>query len=392
MIGNVVKNPSGNINLGPITANGNYNFNVGRYKTASVAVNVGNPHIYGAVWDGSSNPAWTRTDDAANFPDPNPYYSGMSTIPTSPFDAVMPWAGICRVTDAIAGVLVKIPKFWYKWTRSGSAMQLQIADAPVAGFYTSPAHADRGDGVGERDYVYVGRYHCASDYKSKTGVLPISSIKRSVARTNIHTLGSNIWQLDYAMRWTINMLYLVEFANWNSQAMIGYGSGNNSSPENSGASDSMPYHTGTMKTSKTTYGVGCQYRYIEDWWGNVRDWCDGIYFSGSDIYCIKNPSNFSDTSDGIKVGQRATTSGFIKAWNNPTVSGFEYALYPNSVDNTLDGSTYITDYCYYDAGGTVLYVGGYFGQIKDNGALYVNGNIDGNFTGRSIGCRLMGLP
>ena len=146
----------------------------------------------------------------------------------SPFDTLLPWSGMVRSTDPQAGELVAIPKYWYKWTKSGSTIKLQIADGPAEGFLVSPAHCDRGDGHGERDVVYVGRYHChTSNWKSQTGGRPKADITRSSARSSIHNLGSTIWQWDWAMDWTIKMLYLVEYADWNSQTKIGYGCGNN---------------------------------------------------------------------------------------------------------------------------------------------------------------------
>ena len=358
--------------------------------TKQVAVDATFVQVYGVEWDGTSSSAMSRTDGAAGFTDPVPALNGSGG--SSPFDTLMPWAGIEIVDDADAGKLVKIPKYYYKWTRNGSTMKLQIADGPQEGFLVSPAHADRGDGSGERDYVYIGRYHCATTtYKSTSGVKPQASITRSTARSSIHNLGSKIWQMDYAMWWTVNMLYLVEFADWDSQKVIGYGCGDNSQTHNSGATDSMGYHTGTMQSSRTTYGSGTQYRYIEDWWGNVRDWCDGIYFSTADIYCIKDPSSFSDSTGGTKVGTRSTgSSGYIKAWNTPSAGGFEYALYPS--DHSASEGTYVCDYCYYYSSGVVLYVGGYYYQSQSYGAFYLYGNYQASNSNGYIGCRLQKLP
>ena len=291
--------------------------------------------------------------------------------------------------DAAAGKLVKIPKYWYKWARSGNTMKLQIADGPEDGFHVSPAHADRGDGHGERDAVYVGRYHCNTSYKSQAGSQPLGNITRATARTAIHNLGSTIWQYDFAMYWTIMMLYLVEYANWNSQATIGYGCSPGNNKFNMGATDAMTYHTGTSAASRTTYG-SVQYRHIEGLWDNVYDWCDGIYFSGVNVNCIKNPANFSDTGGGTTVGTRASTSGWISGWTNPTVDGFEYALYPNAVSGSE--STYVCDYCYYNASGVVLYVGGYYGQNQNHGAFYLDGNYAASNAYANIGCRLQKLP
>lgn len=344
-------------------------------------------NIYGAEWDGGSNPAWTRTDAAANFPDPQPAVNNGNG--SSPFDDIMPWAGMVIYNDATAGTLVAIPKYYYKWTRTGSAMKLQISPDPQDGFLVSPAHADRVDGAGERDYVYVGRYHCNTSYKSQAGSQPAASITRAQARSNIHNLGSTYWQYDFAMYWTIMMLYLVEYANWNSQATIGYGCSPSNSKFNSGATDAMIYHTGTSAASRTTYG-SVQYRHIEGLWDNVYDWCDGIRFSGSTVYCIANPASFSDTSGGTNVGTRATSSGWISGWTNPTADGFEYALYPNSVSGSK--TTYVCDYCYYGAGGVVLSVGGSYVRVQNLGAFCLSGNDAASNAYSGIGCRLMKLP
>ena len=351
--------------------------------------------IYGAEWAGTSDPSWVRTDAAVGFANPNPYYSGMSTTPSSPFDNIMPWSGMRRVTDANAGELVEIPKFYYKWTRDGIKMKLQISMSQFDGSHVSPAHADRGDGVGERDYVYVGRYHCStSDYKSTSGVKPKASITRATARTNIHNLGSSIWQQDFALWWTIKMLYLVEFANWNSQLKIGYNSGNNSSTENCGASDNMPYHTGTMETSRTSYGVGCQYRYMEDLWGNVRDWCDGIYFvNDASMYIVKNPSYFSDSANGVLVGACQKNYGIVQKWTTPTAVGYEYALYPSQYSLAVSPSTYSCDMCYdYNTSGTVLMVGGNYEQVPEWGMFFLNRTVNASWSRGDVGSRLMVLP
>ena len=366
--------------------------------TIAVIVEAVDTAIYGAEWTVGSDPAWTRTDDAVSFTDPNPYYAGMSGSPSSPFDSISPWKDMQIVEDSAAGTLVEIPKFYYKWTRtSGPAtMKLQISMTQHDGFLCSPAHADRGDNIGERDYVYVGRYHCASDYKSATGDKPIGSLPRADFRLYIHNLGANIWQEDFAMWWTVNMLYLVEFAHWNSQVKIGYGCGDGAtSTRNMGYTDSMGYHTGTTQSSRTTYGLGTQYRYIEGWWDNVFDFVDGIYFSGTNIYGIKNPANFSDASGGTAIGTRSTTStGGIAEWTNPYASGFEYALYPNIVySNVNDGITYACDNCTYNSRGRVLYVGGTnYNQSLLYGAFRLNGDGSDSTNGYLLGSRLMVLP
>jgi hypothetical protein len=342
-------------------------------------------HIYGVEWDGTSSTALSRTDDAELFADPSPAVS--SGNGSSPFDSLLPWSGMVKDTRN-GSVMVKIPKFWFKWTKTGSKLKLQIADAAVSGFSVSPAHMDRGDGCGERDYVYVGRYHCGSSaYKSVSGQSPKANITRSAARTAIHNLGTTTWQMDYAMRLTIQMLYLVEYADWNSQAKIGYGCGNNSAAQSMGYTDSMTYHTGTTQSARTTYGLGTQYRWIEGLWDNVYDWMDGCYYNGSGLNIIKNPANFSDSANGTAVG--APSSGYPKVMNISAVSGFEWVMYPTTADG--GDSTYIPDYWYFNSSSPCLLVGGNYYQGQNHGLFYVY--CDGTSSANAyIGCRLQELP
>ena len=351
---------------------------VKQYAVALVYAN-----IYGVEWDGTSTTALTRTDAAAGFTDPVPAVSNGTG--SSPFDNIQPWAGIERVTDSVAGELVKIPKFYYKWIKSGNTLKLQIADGPVDGFFVSPAHADRGDGKGERDVVYVGRYHCDSGYQSTTGADQKTRITRSEARTNIHNLGATIWQFDYAMRLTIQMLYLVDFADWNSQTKIGYGCSEIGSKANNGQTDAMQYHTGTTAANRTTYGF-TQYRYIEGLWDNVYDWMDGCYYNSSGMNIIFDPSKFSDSANGTSIG--TPPGGFISSFDVVESGGVQW-LCPSG--NSGSDSTYIPDNWSFSASEPCLRCGGYYEQDLYRG-LFSVGKDSTSYSGTIVGCRLQKLP
>ena len=340
-------------------------------------------HIYGASWDGTSTTKWSRTDEAAEFTDPVPYVAGAKSY-GSPFDDRLPWSGMV-VSERTGGTMVAIPKFWYKLEQNGAGMTIKIADRAVEGYSVSPAHMDRGDGHGERDVVYIGRYHCNGTYKSGTGS-PRANMTPSSARSGIHNLGSTIWQCDFAMRFTLWLLYIVEFADWNSQAKIGYGCGNNSSPQPMGYTDSMPYHTGTTQSSRTTYGCDTQYRNIEGLWDNVLDWCDGCYNNGDGLNIILNPANFSDNSGGTAVG--VPSNGWPSAFKVKTNGGF-----PVFIPTSASGSdaTYSCDSWYFSSSYPCLCVGGGYGRVSYYGLFFVSYGAASSYSG-SIGCRLQELP
>lgn len=340
-------------------------------------------HIYGASWDGTSTTKWSRTDEAAEFTDPVPYVAGASSY-GSPFDSLQPWAGMVK-SERTGGTMVSIPKFWYKLTQNGRGMSIQIADRAVEGYSVSPAHMDRGDGHGERDVVYIGRYHCNGTYKSGTGS-PRVNMTRSSARSGIHNLGSTIWQSDFTMRFTIWLLYIVEFCDWNSQNAIGYGCGNGGSTQSMGYTDSMPYHTGTTQSRRTTYGCGTQYRNIEGLWDNVYDWCDGCYYNSNGLNIILNPANFSDSSGGTAVG--VPSNGYPSAFTVKTTGGF-----PLFIPTAASGSesTYSCDYWYFSSSYPCLYVGGSYYQYANYGMFFVHCITASNYSG-NLGCRLQELP
>ncbi len=314
-----------------VSVSGTKNYNAPANK--SIAVSAKFAVIYGVEWDGTVTTKWARTDSAAGFTNPNPAVSGGSG--SSPFDGIQPWAGMTR-ENRPSGVMVKIPKYYYKWTKNGDRMKLQVSMDKFPGSHVSPAHADRGDGRGERSVAYVGRYDCGEDFKSKSGVPKFRS-PRQYFREKIHSLGQDVWQYDYAMHWTIMMLYLVEFADWDCGATVGLGEYDLSNKDATGATDVMNYHTGTDAAARTDKGH-VQYRNVEGLWGGNKYWCDGIYVIWQNVYGIKNPADFSDSSGGKHIGTIPFSSGLIiSKYGIPTESGFEYALFPIETANVEKG-------------------------------------------------------
>ena len=356
-----------------VAASDNYNA-----TSTAIGVYANYKPLYGVTWAGTSSPAFTRTDDAALFTDPVAALDNGNG--SSPFDEILPWSGMKIVEDANAGTLVSIPKFYYKWTKSGTRMSLQISPREFTGSHVSPAHADRGDGHGERDIVYVGRYQCDSTFKSTSGSA-LYNATRSTFRTGIHALGSDLWHEDFAMYWTIRMLYLVEYATWSFASVIGY---NNSTVANqNGVTDNMVYHTGTTAATRSAQGA-VQYRHIE--FGGKSPQYDGIYFSGRGVYIIKNPANFADSSGGVVVGSRTDTNSYISAYAIPTASGLEYALFPSAASGAA--STYVCARTYYNTSANNYLAGNVY--TNDGNNIFYWSGAALNYA--IYGSRLMKLP
>lgn len=385
---------------------------------------TGTAKIYGVTWDDPKTTKLRRTDDAKDFIDPIPADDVSFELPHrgySPFDNIMPWAGMKKVIDGeIAedeeiveegNVLVSIPKYYVKVTHN--PFTIQISSEYQEGFQVSPAHRDRQDGCGERDVVYIGRYECDDAYMSRSGRNPKTDTTREDFRVGIAALGDDYWQADYAIQLTLWYLYLVEFADWDGQAVIGDGhvGGGIDYRVNTGTTDSMIYHTGsfTNKEDENEIWGTVQYRWVENPWGNVSEWRDGICFHENYIYTYNNPSSFRDS--GIAIGlnvrseDRIFDRGWIKAWGHdqydpsfifPSETGEEMGEEIEVDDGLTElkiGGTpdyYVGDYSdsEQDYG---LIVGGSFQEGANAGLFYLNIIHPESFE-ESIGSRLMKLP
>lgn len=359
-------------------------------KQYQVALKLDIVYIWGVQWDGGPSTLLARTDDASLFIDPIPAVGDGNG--SSPFDNLYPWSEIKRVTDSV-GELVSIPKYWVKVTHN--PFKVQISDHPVEGFQVSPAHRDRGDGQGERNVVYIGRYEGSTNCKSLSGYGPRTNMSRSDFRTTCHALGSEYWQADYALQLTIQYLMLVEFANWDIPSLIGLGNSSKTATGQigTGGTDSMTYHTGRSiaRVSGKDGFNAVQYRHIENLWGNVFEWRDGIVFVDRDIYTYNNPSDFSDTATSVGVvkrGNTRATAGYITNFDSdPDDPSF---IFPSEASGGSDES-YIPDMSYYTVGTFGMSVSGSYGRGLVCGPFLVN-NDQATQGSTLVGSRIQKLP
>lgn len=257
----------------------------------------------------ASTCAWTRTDDSATF---NATASVGTTAGQSDFDTMPIYSEIQRVTVGTNDVMVKIPKFYYQRYRDDEGVEyIRISDKLIDGFALHPAFFT--DGV-VHDYIYVSAYHLSSGYISKTGVANLLNVAMTTFRTNVRAKGSAWSLLDIATDSAIKMLILVEFANNDVQTVIGPGYTNASAQRNCGGADAVANLTG--RPTGTANAVSVVWRGIEDYWGNVSSWIDGVnYYSGviyvstePDEYTSNELGNYNRLSFGVPT---STTAAYI---------------------------------------------------------------------------------
>ena len=151
----------------------------------------------------------------------------------------------------------------------------------------------------------------------------------------------------------------MEFSDWDSQSKIGRGYvDSNNSAISSGGTDSMTYHTG--RAAGTNGKTAVQYRHIENPYGNVFEWVDGINFSDGTVYVCLNPASYADdtANNYTNIGTKIQNNGYISAIG--VAAAMPWAFYPTAVGGSE--TTYIPDYAYCNSGWRVLRVGGSWGN------------------------------
>ena len=367
--------------------------------------------VFGVSWD-SSNPstALTRLTKAN---DPNKLVTvDITTEPvpavgtgsgSSPFDSYMPWMGMeeCTLNNATGKVsskkgdpgfkrtsidrpvMVKIPEFYYKIERVGSIFRYYIADGPVDGLSLHPGSGDN----------YLARYEAGEASSgtlgfilaSYSGTTPSVSKTRSTFRDHARNMASGFQLRDIAAWCAYDLLYLVEYADFNSQAKIGQGIVNDTAAHKTGETDVMVYHTG--RAAGTDGKTAVQYRGIENPWGNVSEFIDGINILTQVAFICTEPESYADdTNDNYKsCGFTTPDSGFIKELGFSSV--FPWALLPD-ISGGGSSTTYIPDFVYSGLGERVLNVGGHITSEQEAGLFFFHAGVYSSGKSDKIGSRL----
>lgn len=345
----------------------------------------------------SSSTAWTRIEGNEGL-NANATHDG--TAVQNDFDNLYPWSDIITVDLAKDGtinsrigdadfsftnpkgyIMTYIPAFWYKRVQENGYERVYVADNEYEDFTKS-------------EEFYIGRYTAGgatSAITSKSGVANLVNITITDFRTAAKKVGTNWGQLDILTWSKIQMLYLVEYANYDTQTKLGQGrsaSGNNSSL-NTGTLDSMGMKSGCLSNNGTT---AVMYRGIENIFGNIFQWCDGVNITNRQAWISKNPSDY--TSD--KVASPYIKLGYVNPSSDGYISKIGYDSNIPEIQLPIEASgsstTKIPDYYYQSTSNRVVAVGGRWNNAALCGLWYWYCDCTSSDSGSNVGGRLLFTP
>ena len=332
----------------------------------------------------------------------------------------------CSTASVIDGtdgqVMVEIPIFWLKYSYSGTTHTWLISREQFNGasrfnaFYKDGAWVDHRyigayEGIGYDDgtSAYVdcgtgkadnwagGSIDLANDkLGSVSGFAPMMDETRAEFRAIALNRGVGWRQQDFYLTSAVQLLYLVEYASFYSQDVIGMGR-----TELTGGTwvkDSYIGVTGksnsdgnaTANTGGDTNNAYMSYRGIENFYGNLWKWVDGFNINDNIPYVSNTETDFADDTDTNYTRLTDTGGGGITLINangyQTTLEQTKGGFLPSAVGGS--SSTYITDYYYQAAGWQVARLGGVADTGDTAGFFYWTLNRASTYDYVNVGSRL----
>lgn len=365
------------------------------YFTVSDPLPTVDGNIYGASWDGSSSGVLKRTDAAVGLK------AGINGAQND-FDTRGPWGLMDKtVTDSYGNAFVRVPKFYIHKTQNKPLSTWQVSLVKQGDDWYLPNCFYDFDNKKELDYVDVSRYEGfieSGHLKSKSMVNPTNNVDINDFRTAATALnvdgkkGYHLW--DVHTLDALQVLFTIEFATLDSQSIMkGVTDNVLAAAEATGAADGVKGSSGNVNHSN---GYGSMtYRGIENLYGNLAMWTDGLNISNLSLYACDDATKYASdvfTSPYYKLNYslQSSTSGD----GNITGLGFDKehpgVTAPTSF-NSDSYNTYYHDYGYVNGSGNyVVYTGGsWIWDAGSSGLWFWHGVNSSSDVHSIVGSRLL---
>lgn len=287
------------------------------------------------------------------------------------------------ITSGNAGdVMIEFPRRGLSISTSGTTVTIKMTDNPDDVNFEYNAHTR---GATSKDKFYLGAYKgntISSKLRSLSGKAPTATQTIGTFRTQAQANGAGYENSGFYQLIFRQCMYLLKYKNLNSQVALGRGyvDGNSAAIATGGTNaKGMDFGEGTGKLQMKLFG-------IEDFWGNIWEWIDGLVTDASRNMLTAN-SSFNDTGSGYtNNGQGATANigGYMSKPQGGTKTGF--------IAKEVSGSetTYFCDYASLNTL-CVAYFGGDWSNASIAGAFRLNVGYAASYSFAYVAARLMYL-
>lgn len=306
------------------------------------------------------------------------------------------------LTGADGDVMIEFPKFAYRiYTDNENKVYVTVSNdstviqADERFTYDAFSRLEEGD----LNHFYKGAYKGYFDtttnkLRSIAGVIPTRNKTIADFRTAAQANGSHYQQSTYAHLKAIQCLYLIKYGNRDGQTALGNGAvglssalvnGYNTTDVNAISSENSTAALGMCFGDTTVQTKHMRVFGIEDFWGNINEWVDGLTTDDSRNLLISwnsfSGESITAETTTVETGFSSNFSSQPKYVQGTSVAGF--------MPKTSGGST---STCWPDAADVrasrVLYCGGDWYSALAAGPFGLNAGYAASNAYARIGARL----
>lgn len=307
-----------------------------------------------------------------------------------------------NIDNTTEDVMVYFPAFYYKRTWNGDVLDDSIlTDIPTTRYredYEVFPCFIREDGS-IRPYVLYGAckgVEVGGQLRSVVGSKPTVNKTISAFRDLARQGRDTKWNIEtFQLVSMVQLLYKIGFQNLNSQAELGNGWTSKSESATTGGTmllGNRSGYYGSNGNQSSLFG-------IEDFFGNIWSFVDGLLVKDDGYYITNNPSSFGTIASHEKIGATplmgadagSLVEGYFKTIEK--ISGVhKYANIPNLLGGSDSG--WYTDYSWSHRRGqtNIALVGALWSDGSRAGAFCLYLDYVASFAYSHVGARLCVLP
>lgn len=291
------------------------------------------------------------------------------------------------LTGEDGDVMIEIPLIGYKMWNDDTYQYVSVTTAPNKEKDGYCYYAHSLDNEKDCDKIYIGAYLGFEDTDNKlysrSDVSPTVNTTLTDFRIYAKNKGTGYSLTSFFPHTLLQCLYVIVYKNLNSQSALGQGYTIASNKRNTGGTNSNTFCYGTTSGIQQVKLFG-----IEDFYGNLGQWLDGLYCDSS--YNVKTDYRNSAFTDNNGNSFQFSTKG-----SSANIQGNISRIYgTNTAGFTIksSGGSYNTDY-YCDYGflysGYFGVSGGYWNDGSRAGVFSLVVYFTASYAFSSIGARLM---
>lgn len=228
------------------------------------------------------------------------------------------------ITSGNAGdVMIAFPRRGLNISTVGNKVKISMTDNPNDSNFKYYAHSK---GEIRKEIFYKGAFKGFKDSSDKlrslSGKTPITNLTISKFRNYANMNGIGYEQSGFYQLVFNQAMYILKYKNLNSQKALGSG-------YVKGSSNSTAINTGGTNTKGMDFGetTGLQQMKIfglEDFWGNLYEWIDGLIYNSS-RHILTGTYGFNNTGSGYTdqgEGASSDLNGYMSTPQGSSETGF----------------------------------------------------------------------